>query len=106
MSCVIHDTVTRDSRVTIGGEGLGIRMSIQSLRRRIERLEKLNRMQNETTRIDVSFRTDGLVECDLPDGGTELITEEEYIARGGIIVTWQDRTLTKEDRKRLRGSHE
>ncbi len=45
--------------------------------------------------ISVSWRTDGLVEWDLPGGGTELITEAEYKARGGILVRWVDELITK-----------
>ena len=39
--------------------------------------------------ISVSWRNDGLVEWDLPNGETELITEAEYKARGGILVKWE-----------------
>ncbi len=45
--------------------------------------------------ISVSWRNDGLVEWDLPSGETELITEAEYKARGGILVRWVDELITK-----------
>lgn len=46
--------------------------------------------------ISVSWRNDGLVEWDLPNGETELITEAEYKARGGILVRWVDELITKQ----------
>ena len=76
-------------------------MTKQSLKRRIERLEKLK--QDETTRISVSWRNDGMVEWTLPNGDIELITEAEYKARGGIIVTWQDHIVTKDEREAWKG---
>lgn len=95
-----HKGFTRDNA------GLQIRdgrMIKESLRRRLEKLEN---KQKPVDRITVNERTDGLFEWESPDGKIELVDEAEYRARGGIIVTFQDRTLTKEDRKRLKGSHE
>lgn len=65
------------------------------------RIEKLETDQEPEGRITVSWRNDGMVECDLPGGGSELITEAEFKARGGKIVRWVDHELTKEDRKKL-----
>jgi len=74
-------------------------MTRQSLRRRIERLEKLEKKRNQTIRITVDERKDGLLEWYFDNGEVELVTEAEYKARGGIIVTWQDRLMTKDERK-------
>lgn len=66
------------------------------------RLEKLETDQKPEVSIGVSWRTDGLIEWTLPNGETELITEAEYLARGGKIVRWTDHELTKDQRKGLR----
>lgn len=56
---------------------------------RIKSISKAIRKQEPPTRISVSWRNDGLVEWDLPNGETELITEAEYKARGGILIKWE-----------------
>lgn len=65
----------------------------------IRRLEKLEKIQDPAIRITVNERKDGLLEWYFDNGEVELITEAEYRARGGIIVTWQDRLMTKDERK-------
>lgn len=74
-------------------------MTRQSLRRRIEKLEK---KQEPESRITVSWRTDGMVEWTLPNGEVELVTEAEFKARGGVIYGWVDREMTKDERKGIR----
>ncbi len=71
-------------------------MNRQAIRRRLEKLEK---KQDPAIRITVYERKDGLHEWTLPNGEIELISEAEFKARGGIIVTWQDRLITKDERK-------
>ncbi len=46
-------------------------------------------------KVTLSCRTDGLVEWDLPNGETELITEAEYKARGGILVRLADEEILR-----------
>lgn len=65
----------------------------------IRRLEKLEKIQDPAIRITVNERKDGLLEWYFDNGEVELITEAEYRARGGIVVTWQDRLMTKDERK-------
>lgn len=64
---------------------------------RIKAISKAIRKQAPPDKISVSvsWRNDGLVEWDLPNGETELITEAEYKARGGILVRWVDELITK-----------
>ena len=56
---------------------------------RINAISKAVSKQEPPYKISISWRTDGLVEWDLPNGETELITEAEYKARGGILVKWE-----------------
>lgn len=55
---------------------------------RIKAISKAIRKQAppDEIKVTLSCRTDGLVEWGLPNGETELITEAEYKARGGILV--------------------
>jgi len=46
--------------------------------------------QDQQDRIFVNWRTDDMIAWPLDDGSTELITKEEYKARGGVIITWAD----------------
>ena len=62
---------------------------------RIKTISKAVKKQEPPASISVSWRTDGLVEWDLPNGETELITEAEYEARGGILIKWVDELITK-----------
>jgi len=71
-------------------------MNRQAIRRRLEKLEK---KQDPAIRITVNERKDGLLEWYSDNGEVELVTEAEYRARGGIVVTWQDRLITKDERK-------
>ncbi len=54
------------------------------------RVEKLENSQVPEDRVHVSWRDDGLIEWTLPNGETELITEAEFLARGGRLITWDD----------------
>ena len=62
---------------------------------RINAINRAMAKQAPPDSISVSWRNDGLVEWDLPNGETELITEAEYKARGGILVRWVDELITK-----------
>ena len=42
----------------------------------------------EKISIKVNWRDDDLIEWDLEDGSVELITEDEFKRRGGILVEW------------------
>ena len=57
--------------------------------KRINAISKAMRKKEPPGKITVCWRNDGLVEWDLPNGETELITEAEYKARGGILVKWE-----------------
>ena len=65
----------------------------------IRRLEKLEKKQDPAIRITVNERKDGLFEWIFDDGKIEIVTEAEFRKRGGIIVTWQDHLITKDERK-------
>ena len=68
---------------------------MRAISNRMNAISKAVSKQEPPTGISVSWRTDGLVEWDLPNGETELITEAEYKARGGILIEWVDELITK-----------
>ena len=68
---------------------------MRSISNRINAIRKSIDLEAPPDKISVSWRTDGLVEWDLPNGETELITEAEYKARGGVLVKWVDEITTK-----------
>ncbi len=53
------------------------------------RIEKLETDQEPAGEISVSWRNDGLIEWTL-NGEIELLTEAEFLARGGKIIRWED----------------
>lgn len=56
---------------------------------RMKAIDKALTKQEPPGKIFVSWRNDGLVEWDLPNGETELVTEAEFKARGGILIKWE-----------------
>lgn len=56
------------------------------------KLNKIERKLEPKDEIDLSvnWRDDGLFEWKLEDGSIELITEDEFEKRGGVIVSWPD----------------
>lgn len=68
---------------------------MRAISNRMKAISKAVSKQAPPDSISVSWRNDGLVEWDLPNGETELITEAEYKARGGILVRWVDELITK-----------
>jgi len=49
--------------------------------------------------IKVNWRSDDLHEWDLPDGSIELISEEEYLQRGGRIIRYPEEESGKRSEK-------
>ena len=68
---------------------------MKAISNRMKAISKAVSKQEPPYKISVSWRNDGLVEWDLPNGETELITEAEYEARGGILIKWVDELITK-----------
>ena len=62
---------------------------MKAISNRLKAISKAMRKKEPPGKITVCWRNDGLVEWDLPNGETELITEAEYKARGGILVKWE-----------------
>ena len=60
------------------------------MKNRVKRLTEVSKAMAKQSpdeiKIKICGRTDGLVEWDLPNGETELITEAEFKARGGILI--------------------
>ncbi len=63
-------------------------MKRESIKKRVEKAE--NRLEMGDNAIRVGWRNDGLCEWILPDGTVELISEAEFKARGGILLSWDD----------------
>ncbi len=63
-------------------------MRRESIKNRIKKAE--NRLDLGDNVIRVGWRQDDLCEWILPDGTVELITEAEFKARGGILLSWDD----------------
>jgi len=49
--------------------------------------------------IKVDWRNDDLYEWDLPGGSIELISEEEYLKRGGLIIRYPEEESSKRSEK-------
>ena len=64
-------------------------MPKKSLEKRLEKLE--NTKEAEDIHIFVCERTDGYVDIPLPGGGVRTITEAQFKAEGGIIVTFSNK---------------
>ena len=63
-------------------------MRRESIKNRIKKAE--NRLDLGDNVIRVGWRQDHLCEWILPDGTVELISEAEFKARGGILLSWDD----------------
>ena len=63
-------------------------MKRESIKKRVKDAE--NRLEMGDNAIRVGWRHDGLCEWILPDGTMELISEAEFKARGGILLSWDD----------------
>lgn len=64
-------------------------MTKKSLEKRVEKLEL--KAAPEDIHIFVCERTDGYVDIPLPGGGVRTITEAQFKAEGGIIVSFSDK---------------
>lgn len=62
-----------------------------------KRLEKLEEKHAPKCTIGVNWRTDGMIENELPDGTIELITEAEFIAKGGRLVYFGEPKINEQD---------
>jgi len=67
-------------------------MKRESIKKRIKDAEmKIGVGQIDSRNVArVYFYHDELYKWYLPNGDIEMITEEEYIARGGMLITWKD----------------
>jgi len=61
----------------------------KTIKARIEELETAKKPGNKSS-ISVCWRSDDLVEWTLPNGEIELITEAEFLARGGRLIKWDE----------------
>jgi len=68
---------------------------MKAISNRMKAIDRALTKKEPPGKITVCWRNDGLVEWDLPNGETELITEAEYEARGGILIEWVDELITK-----------
>ena len=61
-----------------------------SVKSELDKIEKNLDINDDDGKIDIkiNWRNDGLIEWDLEDGSSELITIEEYKKRGGILVQY------------------
>ena len=64
-------------------------MPKQNMEKRLEKLE--NTKKAEDVHIFVCERTDGYVDIPQPDGSIRTITEDQFKAEGGIIVTFSNK---------------
>ena len=64
-------------------------MTKKSLEKRVEKLEL--KAAPEDIHIFVCERTDGYVDIPQPDGSIRTITEAQFKAEGGIIVTFSNK---------------
>lgn len=64
-------------------------MPKQNMEKRLEKLE--NTKKAEDIHIFVCERTDGYVDIPQPDGSIRTITEDQFKAEGGIIVTFSNK---------------
>lgn len=62
---------------------------MKSKKNELERIEKEIRDPDDVS-ISVNWRADDLIEWPCEDGSIELISQEEYKARGGVIIDWPD----------------
>lgn len=62
---------------------------MRAVSNRIRAISKAVKKQEPPAGISICWRDDGLVEWDLPNGETELVTEAEFRARGGILIKWE-----------------
>jgi len=63
-------------------------MTKEHIKKRVKKAE--DRLAIGNDEFHVGWRQDGLCEWVLPDGTIELITEAEFKARGGILLSWDD----------------
>ena len=68
------------------------------IKNELEKIEKKIAPGDEI-HIKVNWRSDDLHEWDLPDGSIELISEEEYLKRGGLIIRYPEEESSKRSEK-------
>jgi len=61
-----------------------------SAKSELNKIEKRIIANDDDVDIRVNWRDDDLYEWSCEDGSMELITREEFIKRGGLIVEWDD----------------
>ncbi len=66
-------------------------MSLKQILNRLKRdFEKSSSDDDAIIKVNLCWRTDGMIEYELEDGSTELITRDEFKARGGILISMDD----------------
>ena len=67
-------------------------MRRESIKKRLKQAEmKIGVNQIDSRNVArVYFYHDELYKWYLPNGDFEMITEDEYVARGGMLITWKD----------------
>lgn len=75
---------------------------MKALKHELEKIEK-KILPDDEIHITVYWRKDGLHEWHLPDGSIELISEEEYLKRGGRIIRYaEDEAIEMNEEQRAR----
>jgi len=59
-------------------------------KKKLDDLEARIDPKHDDISIKVNWREDDLIEWDLEDGSIELITKDEFINRGGVLVEWSE----------------
>ena len=70
-------------------------------KRKLRRLERdLNEASTDKEKVDIglNWREDDLIEFECEDGSIELISKDDFISRGGILVQWTDNSEVNDER--------
>lgn len=74
------------------GKGKGVAMRRESNKKRIKEIERRLAIGEFDARnvSRVYWGPDELIDWYTPNGEIEKITADEYVARGGYLITWKD----------------